>query len=364
MARRKEGVLDLLVELPWWVSVVVSGVCYLVLAKGLPNAGLDSPFFKTFVPGLKTIAPFLSIILLLPAIPSYLHSRRKAGLVDSQVNVKSIQKLSWREFEELIAEVFRRRGYAVTENIGIGPDGGVDVRLEKDGKQTIVQCKHWKKSSVGVPIVREMFGIMTAEEADSVMVISSGYFTKEAKSFAEGLPIHLIDGEHLARLVGEAQNNSSTLNFDSVIDSTKIRSQSLLKKTLLKAAFFLGAVTILPIFFMTVISSVLSDFGSEQTQNLIETNEKARSQVQSPITKPVRVTAPPAGTPVTTTKFQRADDKERLAELQRQKKIRIDKAFDSFYQAPADCDSWTSNCLLYTSPSPRDATLSRMPSSA
>ena len=29
-----------------------------------------------------------------------------------------------------------------------------------------------------------------------------------------------------------------------------------------------------------------------------------------------------------------------------------------------DCDAWVNDCLLYTSPSPRDATLSRMPSSA
>ena len=31
----------------------------------------------------------------------------------------------------------------------------------------------------------------------------------------------------------------------------------------------------------------------------------------------------------------------------------------------AECvEEWSHNCLLYTSPSPRDATLSRMPSSA
>ena len=29
-----------------------------------------------------------------------------------------------------------------------------------------------------------------------------------------------------------------------------------------------------------------------------------------------------------------------------------------------DADAWLKSCLLYTSPSPRDATLSRMPSSA
>ena len=39
-------------------------------------------------------------------------------------------------------------------------------------------------------------------------------------------------------------------------------------------------------------------------------------------------------------------------------------AVDIIIQAPKDCSSDPCICLLYTSPSPRDATLSRMPSSA
>ena len=31
------------------------------------------------------------------------------------------------EFEELIAEAYRRMGYSVVENYDIGPDGGDDV---------------------------------------------------------------------------------------------------------------------------------------------------------------------------------------------------------------------------------------------
>ena len=49
---------------------------------------------------------------------------------------------------------------------------------------------------------------------------------------------------------------------------------------------------------------------------------------------------------------------------------RIDLSNDIECQSPEDISKWISsfleinNCLLYTSPSPRDATLSRMPSSA
>ena len=41
----------------------------------------------------------------------------------------------------------------------------------------------------------------------------------------------------------------------------------------------------------------------------------------------------------------------------------IRSIFESYYEEDVDID-WEVDCLLYTSPSPRDATLSRMPSSA
>jgi len=51
--------------------------------------------------------------------------------------------LSWKEFEELVAEAYRRMGYRVIENHGSGPDGGVDIRLEKNSHLHLVQCKQW-----------------------------------------------------------------------------------------------------------------------------------------------------------------------------------------------------------------------------
>jgi restriction system protein len=71
---------------------------------------------------------------------------RKGRMLDSQKNIESVEALSWHE--EVVSEVFRRQVYFVLENPGEGADGGVDLRLQKNGKKIYVQCKHWKARQV------------------------------------------------------------------------------------------------------------------------------------------------------------------------------------------------------------------------
>lgn len=46
-------------------------------------------------------------------------------------SVSALNDMSWQEFELLVGEAFRRKGYAVAENGGGGADGGVDLVLKK-----------------------------------------------------------------------------------------------------------------------------------------------------------------------------------------------------------------------------------------
>ncbi len=78
---------------------------------------------------------------------------RKRRLLDTRTGIASIRALSWREFEELVVEAFRREGYRVVENTKAGADGGVDIRLRKEGRLVLVQCKHWNSNRVGVSVV-------------------------------------------------------------------------------------------------------------------------------------------------------------------------------------------------------------------
>tara|TARA_R110001583_G_scaffold124563_1_gene275958 strand:- start:133 stop:582 length:450 start_codon:yes stop_codon:yes gene_type:complete len=83
----------------------------------------------------------------------------------------------------------------------VGADGGIDVTLKKDGKLFLVQCKHWKTQRVGVAVIREFFGVMTAAKAAGGFVVTSGDFTSEAKVFADRQGIKLINGDSLESLL-------------------------------------------------------------------------------------------------------------------------------------------------------------------
>jgi len=173
------------------------------------------PFENRVLQGLAgagpTMAPFMSLTLLLPPPISFFDSIRKRKLLNKQTNLDSIKLLSWKEFEELVGEAYRRKGYSVLENHRVGSDGGIDLRLNKAGNLFLVQCKHWKTQKVDVRAVREMYGVMTAERAAGAIVITSGLFTQDARNFAEDKPIDLVEGYQLAQLIGSVQRPSPRL---------------------------------------------------------------------------------------------------------------------------------------------------------
>ena len=150
VARRNHGILNALVKFPWWVCVGLAGVVYVLSAFVLPELTLASPVLKNLPSGLARAGPILSMVLLGVAVVSAFFQFRKGKLLERQTGLDSVGDLSWRQFESLVSEAFRRKGFLVLDNIEDGPDGGIDLRLRKNGQVVFVQCKHWKARSVGV----------------------------------------------------------------------------------------------------------------------------------------------------------------------------------------------------------------------
>jgi restriction system protein len=50
-----------------------------------------------------------------------------------------------------------------------------------------------------------MFGLMTAEKADQAIIVTTGSFTRDARDFAAGKPVTLVDGPQLLALVQSVQ---------------------------------------------------------------------------------------------------------------------------------------------------------------
>lgn len=69
--------------------------------------------------------------------------------------------------------------------------------LQKGSDRYLVQCKHWRALRVGVEPVRELYGVMAARRVAGGFLVTSGDFTEEARRFAQGREVQLINGKKL-----------------------------------------------------------------------------------------------------------------------------------------------------------------------
>ncbi len=207
MPRQHESFSDLLLKLPWWVSATLGVLAFIGLRWGLPAWTSNNEFLHLFANGFREFAPVALVLFGLTAVASFWFARKRRLLVDQQTGLTSLQNTSWKEFEFLVAEAYRRQGFQVEYSLGRDADGGVDLVLRQSGRTSLVQCKQWKVCSVGAPVIREMFGLMTAEGADEAIIVTSGTFTREAESFAQGKPIRLVDGPQLLAWVKSVQSS-------------------------------------------------------------------------------------------------------------------------------------------------------------
>jgi restriction system protein len=212
--RREESVVDQLFDVlkltPVWVGPVLAAALFVVLrllmllvpsgdAPSATQAALLRPMLDIF----SWVVAGAVITAWVTAEIWKLFNRR---LLDSQSGIESIRSLSWRDFECLVSEAYRRKGYSA-EVVGTASgDGGVDICLIAPGEKVLVQCKQWKAFKVGVTTVRELLGVVVSQKATKGVLVTSGRFTREAKQFARENPqIQLVDGPELADLVRSVQ---------------------------------------------------------------------------------------------------------------------------------------------------------------
>ena len=102
-----------------------------------------------------------------------------------------------------MGEIYRRRGFTVEISAGLGADGRHDLTLRKGSKNILVQCKHWNEWKVSEPSLREFYGRVIEESANSGIFVTSGAYTHDARSFVEGKPLELVGRAELEQLLEE-----------------------------------------------------------------------------------------------------------------------------------------------------------------
>jgi restriction system protein len=224
MARRKQssGLKDIFIIfsiLPWWLGLIFAPLSYVfissyALAPVFDTSNPTQFFINTAIYQAAAIFQYvIPALIILGSLKSLIGMLKRIMLLNGVRNAahddpaQAFAKISWAEFEMLVGQYFKELGYKVVETGGRA-DGGVDLRLRKaTGELFLVQCKHWKTSKVPVNIVREIFGVMQAEQASGAFVVASGVFTKDAATFAKGKAIELLDGATLIAAIKQRPTN-------------------------------------------------------------------------------------------------------------------------------------------------------------
>jgi len=158
-------------------------LCFMLADPGFSPADV-SWFWNGIFEAAKALLVvwWLFPLLLLPIIPDLVlklwqtHMYSKAGLPE-------IDRMTGRQFEEWLTGFFKGQGYDVRLTPEQG-DYGADLVLKKGTVKTVVQAKRWK-GNVGVSAVQEITAARGYYKADSAMVVTNSFFTKEARELAK-----------------------------------------------------------------------------------------------------------------------------------------------------------------------------------
>jgi restriction system protein len=197
---QRRHLLHELAHLPWWVSLAFAAVTFACLRWLAPALTVSSPFLAELGRAASAHA-WIALVFLLPIPMALATAARRRRLFQNQSDLDRLRSMPWQDFEQLVGEAYRSKGYSVVQRGGAGADGGVDLELRSRDKKLVVQCKRWTARVVGVQPVRELYGAMTGEEAHCAIFVTSGRYTPDAVDFARDKPIKLVDGAGLAELL-------------------------------------------------------------------------------------------------------------------------------------------------------------------
>lgn len=146
---------------------------------------------------------------------------------------RRLYSVSPQDFEELVAEVWRKTGWTANTTMLSG-DAGIDIIATKESpftqKQLIQAKRYGPNTSVGSPDVQQYASLKQQEEnVDSVVVVTSNDFTRNARILANKLNVKLVTGGDIYEILHEnglkdVVNEYFTIEID--IDQNKYKNDN------------------------------------------------------------------------------------------------------------------------------------------
>lgn len=167
------------------------------------NINLSEIILTSLFQTMRSMWPlFLFFILVIVGkvmLLLYRHNQlSKAGMFE-------IDKMSGDDFERYLAILFEKLGYSVQIVGSHKGDYGTDLIIEKEGVKTAVQAKRWH-NAVGIKSVQEVYGSLHVYNCTKALVVTSNYFTQQARNLAQSNNVELWDRNYLAKIILSAKS--------------------------------------------------------------------------------------------------------------------------------------------------------------
>jgi Restriction endonuclease/Topoisomerase DNA binding C4 zinc finger len=157
---------------------------------------------------------------------------------------EKLRKIDWFQFEKLIQVIYLHRGFTVKRLGGASADGGIDLIIESSTEKFVVQCKHWRKWTVGVRHIREFLGTLTDSKIPKGIFITLEGYSGDAKQLAVKHGIQILDKPDIIVMLVESgliySKEISALFSDERKFCPKCEKEMVLRTSRLKGNQFWG----------------------------------------------------------------------------------------------------------------------------
>lgn len=151
--------------------------------------------------GATLVMILLTLLIGFGAI--YLSGESFSGIFRKRIDVNTLDeliRLTPYQFEKVVGDCFRDRGYVVHQTAKTG-DGGKDLVMFKGGVTYYVECKKYAKgNAIGRPLIQKLVGACYPANAKGIFVTTSK-FTQGAITEARRSNIDLIDGQAFIKML-------------------------------------------------------------------------------------------------------------------------------------------------------------------
>ena len=153
-----------------------------------------------------------------PITPILTFNKKDRRFVDNKdVSVNqgtNLAAMHWEEFEHLVRELFEMEFEKNGGEVRVtqaSRDGGVDaIIFDPDplrGGKIVVQAKRYT-NTVGVSAVRDLYGTVINEGANTGILITTSDYGHDSYEFAKNKPLKLLNGGHLLALLRKNGRNA------------------------------------------------------------------------------------------------------------------------------------------------------------